>query len=128
MRKVTMLKAGVAAGSVAAALLVGSIGTAQADTVVDHPNTTASFSHSYGGMTAYIWKNTSTQAYVKVTKTDGSNGVNSRAQCERGNGGTQWYQSTIHAVNLNATSHYDCDHNGTYNRAVVGLGGDFYAS
>lgn len=124
MRRNTFSRA-AAVGVAAAGLLVGLVGIAQADTIVDHSDTTAGFTYSYGNITAHIYKNTSTQAYAVITRS-GSYGVSSRAQCERGNGGTQWYQSTIHATSLGSASHYDCDHNGTYNRAVVGLGGDFY--
>jgi hypothetical protein len=125
MRRNICFRAAIAVTAAAAGLLVGSIGTAQADTVVDHSDTTAAFYYTYGNIQAHIYKNTSTQAYAVITKS-GSYGVSSRAQCERGNGGTQWYQSTIHATSLGSASHYDCNHNGTYNRAVTGLGGDFY--
>lgn len=52
----------------------------------------------------------------------GRAGVNAEAKCRRANGGTRWYRSTIRATRLHADSHYDCDNNGTYNRAIVGLG------
>lgn len=125
MRRIAALRSTITVGAAAAALLVGSIGTAQAGTVVDHTNSTAGFYYNFHNMQAHIYKNTSTQAYAVVTKR-GSYGVNSRAQCERRNGGSHWYESTIHATSLGQASHYDCNHNGTYKNAVIGLGGDFY--
>jgi len=61
------------------------------------------------------------QSHATIVKA-GRAGVNAEAKCRRGNGGTRWYRSTIRATRLHADSHYDCDNNGTYNRAIVGLG------
>ncbi|MYS85155.1 hypothetical protein [Embleya scabrispora] len=42
-----------------------------------------------------------------------------RVNCLRGNGGGQWYESTIYSRNGLNPSHYDCSGNGTYNRGYL---------
>ena len=61
-------------------------------------------------------------AYVS----SGPKGVQARSKCQRRNGGTNWYESTIYVHAGGGSSHYDCDNNGTYNYAIVGLGADIH--
>ncbi len=61
-------------------------------------------------------------AYVK----SGSKGVQARAKCARRNGETHWYESTIYVKAGGGSSHYDCDNNGTFNYALVGMGVDIH--
>ena len=56
------------------------------------------------------------QAIVWVS---GQDGGNARAECFRGNGTTNWYESTIVARNGTNSSHYDCSNNGTYNQGLA---------
>jgi hypothetical protein len=76
--------------------------------------------------------NTTVLSYAVVQRHDkqshatiqraGHFGAQAEAKCKRRNGGTRWYRSTIRVTKLHRDSHYDCDNNGTYNRAIVGLG------
>ncbi|MEV7783375.1 hypothetical protein [Kitasatospora sp. NPDC088351] len=108
----------------AAAVAVLGIGATQASAgqVVDFPGSTGGFAFTYSGTTAqFSTGQAGLQSIIKVT---GTGSAQDRAQCQRGNGETNWYQSTIRASN-GGTSHYDCSANGTYNRALVGVGADF---
>ena len=122
--KYRMLKAGtVTAAAVIAGLLATGADPAGA-TVRDFPNSTASRNVTIAGTTANvkaIVDSSHKASYATVLA--GSLRVQARAQCQRRNGGTSWYESTIRA-GRNNYSHYDCDNNGTYNRAIVGLGVD----
>lgn len=93
--------------------------------VIDYPNNTGEHNPSWGGTTAHLYPVVNREhkaSYAFVSS--GRGHVQARAQCQRANGGTSWYQSTIRVPAGGGTSHYDCDNNGTYNRAVVGLGVD----
>ncbi|MFE9404288.1 hypothetical protein ACFYNY_21325 [Streptomyces sp. NPDC006530] len=46
----------------------------------------------------------------------GQDGGKDMAHCLRGNGGGNWYESSIVARNGTNSSHYDCTNNGTYNQ------------
>ncbi|HEX7658060.1 MAG TPA: hypothetical protein VF444_01165 [Pseudonocardiaceae bacterium] len=145
MGKKNFVRGIIAAGAASAALLVG-IGTAQA-TVVDHANSTRPFSATVQGTTAHIFRGNATQSFAVITgikpqpkppwhkgpQQQGWHkpqpkpvGVSSRAQCERWNGATRWFESNIHATKVGQSSHFDCRWAGPYNRAVVGLGADFH--
>lgn len=60
----------------------------------------------YGYQEAIVW-------------VSGQDGGNARAECFRGNGGTNWYESTIVSRNGANSSHYDCSNNGTYNQGLA---------
>jgi hypothetical protein len=64
------------------------------------------YSNSYGYQQAIVW-------------VSGQDGGNARAECYRGNGTTNWYESTIVARNGTNSSHYDCANNGTYNQGLA---------
>jgi hypothetical protein len=64
------------------------------------------YSNSYGYQQAIVW-------------VSGQDGGNARAECYRGNGTTNWYESTIVARNGTNASHYDCANNGTYNQGLA---------
>jgi hypothetical protein len=115
------------AATALAALALLSAGTAAHATTKDYDHDTRTHYPSIGGTTARVYakvdgSHKASYAYV----TDGSRGVQARAQCQRRNGGTRWYESTIRVHAGGGSSHYDCDNNGTYNRAIVGLGVDIY--
>jgi hypothetical protein len=112
--------AAIAAATLAIGLTV--VTPAGADTIYDYngiPNVT----YRYGSTTVEFTHNTFNGHLQSIIRVTGSGTGEDRALCQRANGGTAWYQSTIQARG-GATSHYDCNHNGTYNRALVGQGVD----
>ncbi|MER5636452.1 hypothetical protein ABT095_05820 [Kitasatospora sp. NPDC002227] len=110
------------AGATATAVLGLAATQASAGQVLDFPGSTSGFSTTYGGTTARF--STGDGGYQSIITVTGSGSAQDRAQCSRGNGGTNWYESTIRASG-GGTSHYDCLNNGTYNRGLVGVGVDF---
>jgi hypothetical protein len=112
--------AAVAAATLAIGLTV--VTSASADTIHDY-NDISNVTHTYGSTTVQFTHNTANGHLQSIIKVTGSGTGEDRALCQRANGGTAWYQSTIQARG-GATSHYDCNHNGTYNRALVGQGVD----
>jgi hypothetical protein len=118
------LAAAAVAGTATLALLTASGTSAQAH-VIDYPKNTNVQNPSWHGTRAHLYP--VVDAHHKASYAYVSSGrlhVQARAQCQRRNGGTSWYQSTIRVGAGGGKSHYDCDNNGTYNRAVVGLGVD----
>lgn len=116
--------AGVTGAGIAAATLLIGGAPAQAQ-VFDYANNTNSRTVSWNGTQVYVYakvdrSHKASYAYVS----SGGGHVQARAQCQRASGGKKWYQSTIRVGAGGGSSHYDCDNNGTYNRAVVGLGVD----
>lgn len=114
------------AGSAVAVIACLSVATPAQATVRDYPNSVVERYSSANGTTARLYPvidSSHRAAYAYVTGGPGT--VQARAQCQRGDGRTSWYQSTINA-GRGSSSHYDCDNNGTYNRAVVGLGADIH--
>ncbi|MEU1446028.1 hypothetical protein [Streptomyces mirabilis] len=61
------------------------------------------------------------QSLVWVSGQDGGKDM---AHCLRGNGGANWYESSIVARNGTNSSHYDCTNNGTYNQGLDQVGVD----
>jgi hypothetical protein len=115
------------AATVLATLALLSTGTPARAATKDYDHDTRTHYPTISGTTARVSANVNgshkaSNAYV----THGSRGVQARAQCQRRNGGTRWYESTIRVHAGGGSSHYDCDNNGTYNRAIVGLGVDIY--
>ena len=114
-----------AAAAALATLALLSTGTTAHATVKDYPSSTATRNPTVSGTTAHLWAKVDSShkaSYAYVSS--GSRAVQARAQCQRRNGGTAWYQSTIRVHAGGGNSHYDCDNNGTYNTAIVGLGVD----
>jgi len=124
MRKLRLATALATAGvAVAASLAVGAPANAA---VFDFQNNISERYVASNNTTVRLYAvidSSHRASYAYVTRGYGS--VQARAQCQRGDGRTSWYQSTINA-STGGTSHYDCDNNGTYNRAVVGLGVDIH--
>jgi hypothetical protein len=100
-------------------------GPAHAGVYLDQPNTNtvSVYSSAYASWTylSAVIDSSHKASHASMSTNNGA-GVNSRAKCQRGDGGTQWYQSSIRATYQSGDSHYDCDNNGTYNRAVVAIG------
>ncbi|MFJ9953662.1 hypothetical protein [Kitasatospora sp. NPDC091207] len=112
----------MAGAAVAVATLGLGATQASATQVVNFPGSTGGFTYNYYGTYAEFYTGQGgLQSIIRVT---GNGSAQDRAQCQRGNGETNWYQSTIRASG-GGTSHYDCSANGTYNRALVGVGADF---
>ncbi len=121
-----MSKLGVLArGALAAGLAVGTVAfitPAQAESVHDY-SYVRDVTKQFGETTVRWTHNTSHGHQQSIITVTGSGTGEDRALCRRRNGGTAWYQSTIQARG-GATSHYDCNRNGTYNRGLVGQGVD----
>jgi hypothetical protein len=118
------LAAGVATATAIMAVVLGAGAGSAGATVKDFPNSILSRNVTISGTTATVYAvRDSSHKASYATVLAGTLHVQARAQCQRANGGTSWYESTIRAGRT-STSHYDCDNNGTYNRAIVGLGVD----
>jgi hypothetical protein len=102
--------------------MIVALPAANADTIHDYNNINNMTQH-YGSTTVVFTHNTSGGHQQSIIRVYGSGTGEDRAECRRANGGTAWYQSTIQARG-GASSHYDCNHNGTYNRGLVGQGVD----
>lgn len=111
-----------AVGAIVTGVAVGTVmvAPAQADSVHDY-DTIANMSKQFGETHVQWTHNTNNGHQQSIIRVTGSGTGEDRAKCRRRNGGTAWYQSTIQARG-GATSHYDCNHNGTYNRGLVGQG------
>ena len=93
--------------------------------VVDQSLNTGAFNATVGDTTAHVYPQISGShkaSYAMVT--GGTLSAQARAQCQRRDGRTNWYQSTIRRRRNSGNSHYDCDNNGTYDTAIVGIGVD----
>lgn len=114
----------LAAPAVAALLAVGSV-TAPAYAALDYRWNdlhTRLLHHGNTTVLSYaVVQHHDKQAHATIQRA-GHFGAQAEAKCMRRNGATQWYRSTIRVTRLHRDSHYDCDNNGTYNRAIVGLG------
>lgn len=122
MRSISVWSRGVVTVGAVAAALVVALPSASADTIHDYNNINNQ-TVRYGSTTVQFTHNTSGGHLQSIIRVTGSGTGEDRAKCQRRNGGTAWYQSTIQARG-GATSHYDCNHNGTYNRHLVGQGVD----
>lgn len=117
----------IRSATVAAAFAMVGVfaGPAQAGVYLDQPDNDAVsvYSSTYASWTylSAVIDSSHIASHASMSTNNGA-GVNSRAKCQRGNGGTQWYQSTIRATYWSSDSHYDCDNNGTYNQAIVAIG------
>ncbi|MFD7334497.1 hypothetical protein ACFV98_00630 [Streptomyces violascens] len=105
-------------------------GTAEAQTTIKTGNVTeANTYNDYGrtGSYQFVANNWDSryqryqQSFVWVAGQDGGKDM---AHCLRGNGGGNWYESSIVARNGTNSSHYDCTNNGTYNQGFDQVGVD----
>lgn len=120
----------VLAGGLAAVAFTA--GSAQANETIDTYNKGQSGSYNDGGRTGQYQFQLADEDQYGFEQSNvwvsGGDGGYDRADCIRGNGGTNWYQSTIFAVNGENASHYDCANNGTYNRGINEVGVDLEAN
>ena len=127
------IAAAIGTATVAALLAGGAPAHAQ---VIDHAWKTATFTASVTIRSNLIPSQTDTTT-AKVSRsgkasyatvTGGGHSAQARAQCQRRDGRTNWYQSTIRSRIINGfygpSSHYDCGNNATYDYKLVGLGVD----
>lgn len=122
MRALRLWGRGATVAAVTVAIGLIAVIPAGADTIHDH-NGISNVTYRYGSTTVEFMHNTAGGHLQSIIRVTGTGTGEARALCQRANGGTAWYQSTIQARG-GATSHYDCNHNGTYNRALVGQGVD----
>ena len=90
------LALGVAATAFSAVLTAVGGGVAHAGQVVDFNYLYTGYV-DYGDTEAYIWPVVDGSHKASYAEVDyGSYGASARAECERDNGGVNWYESTIH--------------------------------
>ncbi|MFE4874920.1 hypothetical protein [Streptomyces sp. NPDC056682] len=113
-------------GALALAACCASIGltavAAEAQTRVTTSNVTELGSYNDFGrtgnyqFTANNWDSRYQRYQQSFVWVSGQDGGKDMARCLRGNGGSNWYESSIVARNGTNSSHYDCTNNGTYNQ------------
>ncbi|MFJ8386655.1 hypothetical protein ACIQ9Q_19420 [Streptomyces sp. NPDC094438] len=105
-------------------------GTAEAQTQIKTSNVTELGSYNDSGRTgnyqfvANNWDSRYQRYQQSFVWVSGQDGGKDMAHCLRGNGGANWYESSIVARNGTNSSHYDCTNNGTYNRGFDQVGVD----